>query len=87
MENIRTGGNYRWGEARSKIYDEARESARDDLISKLFTTLVVDAQENNEELNYQVTSSTVGTVQNTQEIIFQEGDEWVCMVKSEAKRS
>ena len=80
MENIRTGGNYRWGEARSKRYEEARESARDDLSSKLFTTLVVDAQENNEERNYQVTSSSVGTVQNTQEIIFQEGDEWVCMV-------
>jgi len=84
MERIRGNAAYRWGEARSASQDEAKEKAREDLVSKLSTTLVVESsvetKGGEENFREKLTAITVSTIENLGEISYQDGNEWVCML-------
>lgn len=79
MERVRTNPKYRWGEARSASQDEAKEKAMEDLVSKLSTTLVMEATLDNDDYRNEVTAVTVGTIENVNEICYREDSQWVCM--------
>lgn len=72
MERIRSNDRYRWGEARSASFDEARERAREDLIAKLKTVLVQHSAINNEEFTSTTVATTVGAIENLAEIYYQD---------------
>lgn len=80
MERIRSNSNYRWGEARSASLDEARENAREDLISKLKTILVQESSLINDEFSSSTVATTVGAIENLEEIYYQDGQEYIAMV-------
>lgn len=80
MERIRSNDRYRWGEARSASYDEAREKAREDLIAKLKTVVVQESRLDNEQFSSSTVAMTVGSIENLSEIYYQDGNDYVAMV-------
>ncbi|MDE7414235.1 MAG: hypothetical protein K2N05_10690 [Muribaculaceae bacterium] len=80
MERIRADKGYRWGEARSASYDEAREKAREDLISKMKTVIVSESKMENDEFSNKTSALTIGNIENLSEIYYKEGSDYICMV-------
>ncbi|MBD5213154.1 MAG: hypothetical protein HDS74_08730 [Bacteroidales bacterium] len=80
MSRIRADSRYRWGEARSASYDEAKEAAREDLMHKLKTVLVSESSLVNDEFSNTTTSLTVATIENLEELMTQSGKDYVVMV-------
>lgn len=80
MEKIRNDNRYRWGEALSSSQDEAREKAREDLLSKFKTVVVSESVMVNDEFSNTTSALTVGSIQNLREIIARRNNQYLVMV-------